>query len=76
MNEIFNIIKELKVPLLQRRNGATVLFIYFITAMAIPHVVAPLVTAHPIAGFVLFTLVAYGEGKIITRLSREWDSEQ
>lgn len=76
MNEILDFIKELTRPLLQHKGGITVLFIYFVTAMAIPHVVAPLVTAHPIAGFVLFTLVAYGEGKIITRISREWDSEQ
>lgn len=71
MKELTSIIKELTTPLLQRRNGVAILFIFFVTTMAIPHVVPPLITAHPIAGFVLLALAAYGEVRLITRLERE-----
>lgn len=71
MNELPHILKELTTPLFQRRNGVAIFFIFFVTAMAIPHIAAPLITAHPIAGFVLLALAAYGEVRLITRLERE-----
>lgn len=74
MNEITSILKEIAQPLLQRAHGVAILFIFFVTGFAIPHVVPPLMEYHPLIGAGVVAALTWAATRYIARLQRDSDT--
>ena len=70
MEHITSVLKELIQPLLTRAQGATILFIFFITGMFIALIAPTLISHYPLVGTGVIALMLAGATYAIYRLER------
>ena len=79
MEHITSVLKELIRPLLSRAQGATILFIFFITGMFIALIAPTLISHYPFIGTCTVALMLAGAAYAIYRLEligrRDGDSD-
>lgn len=70
MDNITSLLKELIQPLLTRAQGATILFIFFITGMFIALIAPTLISHYPLVGTCVIAVLLGSATYAIYRLER------